>query len=107
MDKAASSGVPDCFQPASLRIRTHEIGSGSRAAVVARLTVRPFCPQLRKLRCAPRQLRLVPVADLALPPRIRLLSTLADIQLGGDLDPDADSARRRCRRLGADQVRWR
>jgi hypothetical protein len=36
---------------------------GSRAAVVARLMVRPVCPQLRKCRVRPGQLRLVPTTD--------------------------------------------
>ena len=45
-------------------VLTDNFGFGVRAAVVGRLTVQPVCPQLRKLPCAPRQLRLVPRADV-------------------------------------------
>jgi hypothetical protein len=40
-----------------------EVGLGSTAAVVARLMVRPVCPQLRNCPCSLRQLRLVPHSD--------------------------------------------
>ena len=42
-------------------------------AVVARLTVRPICPQLRKMPCATRQLRWVSTRDIV-PLRLRRMT---------------------------------
>jgi hypothetical protein len=52
---------PDVFYELAQR---RDFRNGSRAAVVARLMLRPVCLQLRKCRVRPRQLRLVPQADL-------------------------------------------
>jgi hypothetical protein len=49
-----------------MTVRNPDDRFGSRAAVVARLMVRPVCPQLRKCRVRPGQLRLVPQAVISL-----------------------------------------